>query len=359
MMNAMREHASPIPPWQALGDEQVRRWRHVLDTLTRLVPAGPAAIVVDANADSAAYPAAVADRLASALRAVGRACARLTVDTPADEGTWRAKAAAGAVAVADGALWRARPPGGRWSLVIWLRTPPGHRHAPVDRPPDADVVIDLHDPAWPVIRHIGATLADHELWYLAESRAFFATRAATWDTKFGDDTPAYAAAIAEAAVPAGATVLDLGCGTGRALPCLCAAVGPAGTVIGVDITEQMISAAIAHDRARLATLVLADARHLPLTGDSVDVVFAAGLVQHLPDTAAGLAELARITRPGGQLVLFHPSGRSALAARHGHALRPDEPLAERPLRAALTDAGFRLHTYDDPPHRFFAHAVRA
>jgi len=340
-----------------LSDEQVRRWQHVLDTLATLIPAGPATVVVDAHAGD--HPAAVADRLAATLHGLGRPSARLSMETPAaDEDAWRAEAIATTVAIADGALWRTRPPAGRWSLVIWLRTPPGHHHTPSDRPPDADVVIDLHDPAWPVIRHIDASMADHDSWYLAESRAFFATRAATWDTRFGDDAAAYAAAVTEAALPPGATVLDLGCGTGRALPALRAAVGPAGTVIGADITEQMLAAAIAHDRGRHATLVLADARHLPLAAASVDAIFAAGLVQHLPDPSAGLAELARVTRPGGRLVLFHPSGRAALAARHGHALRPDEPLAETPLRAALAGAGWRLHTYDDPPHRFYALAVR-
>ncbi len=355
----MSANAPPIPPWPALDDDQVARWQHVLHTLATLIPAGTGAVIVEARSGASAYPAAVADRLAATLDDRGRPCARLTGRPPAgDEDASRADANASTVAIADGDHWRAHLPAGRWSLIIWLRTPPGHHHGPLDQPPDADVVIDLHDPAWPVIRQINAGLADHESWYLAESRAFFATRAATWDTRFGDDTAAYAAAIAEAAIPAGAIVLDLGCGTGRALPCLRAAVGPAGTVIGVDITEQMIAAAITHDRGRHATLVLADARRLPLAGDSVDAVFAAGLVQHLPNPGAGLAELARITRAGGQLVLFHPSGRAALAARHGHSLRPDEPLAERPLRAALTDAGWRLHTYDDAPHRFFAQAVR-
>ncbi|MFC0506932.1 hypothetical protein [Micromonospora costi] len=57
-------------------------------------------------------------------------------------------------------------------------------------------------------------------------------------------------------------------------------------------------------------------------------------------------------------MLFHPSGRAALAARHGRALRPDEPLAETPLRASADRTGWTVTTYDDPPHRFFATAVR-
>jgi hypothetical protein len=61
---------------------------------------------------------------------------------------------------------------------------------------------------------------------------------------------------------------------------------------------------------------------------------------------------------GGLLVLFHPSGRSALAARHGHALSPDEPLAEGSLRRSTTASGWRLTAYDDTPHRFFAVAER-
>ena len=65
-----------------------------------------------------------------------------------------------------------------------------------------------------------------------------------------------------------------------------------------------------------------------------------------------------MTRPGGKLVLFHPTGRAALAARHGHALSPDEPLAEGPLRRSTRMSGWALTAYDDAPHRFFALAER-
>ncbi|GAB3860812.1 hypothetical protein GCM10027610_102370 [Dactylosporangium cerinum] len=106
-------------------------------------------------------------------------------------------------------------------------------------------------------------------------------------------------------------------------------------------------------------LVLADAGRLPFADGSVDAVFAAGLVMHLPDPVDGLRELARVTRAGGRLVLFHPTGRAALAARHGRVLRPDEPLAEGPLTAAAARAGWRLVRYDDGPDRFLALADRS
>jgi SAM-dependent methyltransferase len=215
-------------------------------------------------------------------------------------------------------------------VSIFLRTAPGGRHFPVYRKDSgdgagrdardrrareerADIVIDLHDVGWPVIRRVAAPLAARGSWYLTETRAFFACRAATWDAKFGDDLPAYCAAVDEAGIRLGGVVVDVGCGTG-ALPPLRMAVGPAGAVIA--------------------------------------------LVNHLPDTEAGLRELARVTTPGGLLVLFHPSGRAALAARHGHALSPDEPLAEGPLRRSTAATGWEVTAYDDAPHRFFAVAER-
>ncbi len=119
----------------------------------------------------------------------------------------------------------------------------------------------------------------------------------------------------------------------------------------------MLTVASAGSAAR-QFLVQADARHLPLPAARVDAVFAAGLVQHLPDPEAGLAELARVTRPGGRLIIFHPSGRAALAARHGRTLRPDEPLAHEPLQRLMRQTGWDLQRYDDPPDRFFALARR-
>ena len=148
---------------------------------------------------------------------------------------------------------------------------------------------------------------------LAEVRAFFAAKAATWDGKYPHDTPAYEAAVAELALGAGDFALDVGCGTGRALPALRRAVGPRGVVIGVDVTPEMLREAVRAGRDRVATLAEADAARLPVRDGVLHAVFAAGLVNHLTDSAAGVRELARVTRPGARLALFHPVGRAVLA----------------------------------------------
>jgi hypothetical protein len=192
----MADDAAPVSTERAMTAAQDRRWEELLRNITDMLPAGPVCVVVDGAGEQNLI---VAERLAAAVHATGRACTRLSGTAPS---TWSAESSANAIVVAHGPHWRAHPPRGHWDVVIWLRTPPagnGHRSAKAD----ADIVIDLHDPTWPVTRHSAARLGDRTRWYLTESRAFFATRAASWDTKFGDDLPAYAAAITEAGLPKG------------------------------------------------------------------------------------------------------------------------------------------------------------
>jgi len=347
---------TPIPA--SVATSATRRWDEMLRSLAALLPAGPAAVLVEGGAERAA---ALAARLAATLTATGRACVRLTGDDARPGGD----VGEGTVRLAEGSGWRAgrsRDAARAWDVVIWVRAPvgPGDLDSSGDQAGEdaADIVVDMHDPDWPVIRRVAGRLAARGPWYLTETRAFFSCRAATWNTRFGDDMPAYTAAVARAGIPAGGVAIDIGCGTGRALPALRQAVGPDGAVIAADLTPEMLDQARPVSRATDAALVLADARRLPFADASADALFAAGLVNHLPDTEGGLRELARVTRPGGLLVLFHPSGRAALAARHGRALTPDEPLADGPLRSSTTATGWRLTTYDDAADRFFALAVR-
>ncbi|MFI5882364.1 class I SAM-dependent methyltransferase [Streptomyces sp. NPDC051554] len=187
---------------------------------------------------------------------------------------------------------------------------------------------------------------------------FFGARAADWDSRFPDDGPAYAAAVAELGLRSGDRVLDAGCGTGRALPPLRAAVGRSGAVVGADLTPAMLEAAVRAGRGRDGFLLLADVAALPLRSESLDAVFAAGLIAHLPRPEENLRELARVVRPGGTLALFHPIGRAALAARQGRQITPDDLRAELNLRPLLAGSGWRMTSYTDEDTRFLALAVR-
>ncbi|MGV2916084.1 class I SAM-dependent methyltransferase [Streptomyces alfalfae] len=187
---------------------------------------------------------------------------------------------------------------------------------------------------------------------------FFTARAADWDARFPDDGPAYRAAVAELGLRKGARVLDAGCGTGRALPALRDAVGPSGAVLGADLTPAMLEAARQAGRDRYGQLLLADVTRLPLAAASLDAVFGAGLISHLPQPAKNLTELRRVVRPGGLLALFHPIGRAALAARQGRQITPDDLRAEANLAPLLASSGWLMTSYVDEDARFLALAER-
>ncbi|MCX4428209.1 class I SAM-dependent methyltransferase [Streptomyces mirabilis] len=187
---------------------------------------------------------------------------------------------------------------------------------------------------------------------------FFTARAADWDARFPDDGPAYAAAVGELGLREGDRVLDAGCGTGRALPPLRAAVGPSGVVVAADLTPAMLAAAVRAGRHRDGQLLLADVTALPLRTESLDAVLGAGLIAHLPNPAENLRELARVVRPGGTLALFHPIGRAALAARQERRITPDDLRAEANLRPLLAASGWDMTSYVDEDARFLALATR-
>jgi SAM-dependent methyltransferase len=345
----------------AEADRAARRARVIgalADAVSTLDRDRPVLVAVDGVV--AAAGAGLADDLAVALAARGRRCRRVSPPAP----DRRPAARPGDdVVVVDGSLLQVPGLTGAWDLVIYLRQPAqpdpdraARYLAEVDPERAADVVVEHDDPGWPVIRRIAPAVADRlgrDL-HPDETRAFFAPRAAAREERFPGDDPAYAAAVADLGLRAGQTVLDAGCGTGRALPHLRSAVGPGGTVLGVDLTPEMLATARRHGRHRHGWLVLADARRLPLGDGEVDAAFAAGLLPHLPDPEGGLTELARVTRPGGRLALFHPSGRAALAARQGRRLREDDTLARANLRRLLERTGWRLDRYDDGPDRFLA-----
>ncbi|MEU6621610.1 class I SAM-dependent methyltransferase [Streptomyces litmocidini] len=154
----------------------------------------------------------------------------------------------------------------------------------------------------------------------------------------------------------GGLALDLGCGTGRAMPALRRQVGPAGQVVGIDVTPAMLASAARYARDRHGHLLAADCNRLPLPGRSVRGIFSAGLLDHLPDPCTTLLEWARVGTPGAVLLLFHPSGRAERAARHNRPLDPDDLLAEENLRPALQATGWQLDEYEDAAGHFLARA---
>jgi arsenite methyltransferase len=107
-------------------------------------------------------------------------------------------------------------------------------------------------------------------------------------------------------VEPGAIVLDLGCGAGTDLLIAAQMTGPAGRVIGVDMTSAMLDRAReSADAMGLDNVALHEAliESLPLADASVDAVISNGVIDLVPDKDAVLDEIDRVLRPGGRLQL--------------------------------------------------------
>jgi SAM-dependent methyltransferase len=123
-------------------------------------------------------------------------------------------------------------------------------------------------------------------------------------------------------VRAGDRVLDAGCGTGEAARELAALVGSGGRVVGVDRSETMIREARRRVRGLGLPIAfrLGDVRRLRFADDSFDGCRAERVLIHLNDPGRVLAELRRVTRPGGRVVIAEPDVESRIVDAPDRAL---------------------------------------
>lgn len=158
---------------------------------------------------------------------------------------------------------------------------------------------------------------------------------------------------------AGERAVDVGCGLGQDARELARRVGPTGSVVGVDGSEEMITRATAAtdaESARTLRFIAGDAMALPLETGAFDALRADRLLQHVEDPLRALLEFRRVLRPGARLVLIEPDWKT-MAVYPGSAAGGDDdrisaaifdwqvahtnhPLIGRQLRMLLTQAGF-------------------
>jgi SAM-dependent methyltransferase len=104
----------------------------------------------------------------------------------------------------------------------------------------------------------------------------------------------------------GGRVLELGCGTGEDTRRLAAVVGPSGEAVGIDASETMIRVARkrSDETGVAATFHVGDAAAVGYPDGVFDAVRCERLLIHVPDPPVVLAEMVRLTRPGGRVVVL-------------------------------------------------------
>ena len=169
--------------------------------------------------------------------------------------------------------------------------------------------------------------------------------------------PLGAAAIAALGPRAGERILDIGCGAGATSRALAAAVGPSGSVTGMDISAHLVDLAL--QVGGDVTFVCGDASVDPFPGAPFDAAFSRFGVMFFERPVEAFAHIAEAMRPGGRLAFVcwramadNAWARETVAAGLPHLKEPPPPMdptAPGPFAFAdkdrvlniLADAGWR------------------
>ncbi|MGI5246501.1 demethylmenaquinone methyltransferase [Dactylosporangium sp. CA-139066] len=142
----------------------------------------------------------------------------------------------------------------------------------------------------------------------------------------------------------GEKVLDLGAGTGVST----LELGRSGAfAVGADISVGMLQAG--REKRPEVPLLAADALHLPFADETFDAVTISFALRNIADTDAALAEMARVTKPGGRLVVCEfstPTWRPFRAVYQGY------------LVGALPQVAKRVSSNPDA-YQYLAESIRA
>jgi SAM-dependent methyltransferase len=142
----------------------------------------------------------------------------------------------------------------------------------------------------------------------------------------------------------GERLVDVGCGPGDVTIELCADVGAAGHVLGLDASTAMLDVARrrAAEAGAKAEFRIGDAQALALPDGGMDACRSERMLQWVPDPEGALAEMVRVVRPGGRLVIADTDWRSLMVDLIEPDVHDAVTEAFRAIRGPGYDVGGRL-----------------
>ena len=151
-------------------------------------------------------------------------------------------------------------------------------------------------------------------------RAHFDRAAAQWDFRQNEILLKrnLVALLEHAGVGAGETILDAGCGTGLSTGALLSMLSPCGRVFALDLSPQMLRAAIAKYPDARCVYLEGEIQNLPMANDSVDRCLAYSSWPHFEHPAQIGEELQRVLKAGGRLHIWHHDSRERINRIHHH-----------------------------------------
>jgi ubiquinone/menaquinone biosynthesis C-methylase UbiE len=189
---------------------------------------------------------------------------------------------------------------------------------------------------------------------MSNRQEFFNNAAVTWDKCFQSKelTNFLRQLVPTFNLKRGQRILDVGTGTGVLIPFLLKAVGPTGHITAVDFAKKMVEVCNVKYAGVLNVSVLVQrVENLDFPLESFDAVTCFGLFPHLENKEAALAQLYRVLKPGGKLIIAHALSSTEIIAHHSRTptvaydVLPDKTEMKRLLKRT----GFTgIHIIDEP-----------
>ena len=190
-------------------------------------------------------------------------------------------------------------------------------------------------------------------------RAYFNQRAAIWDETIAKrDATKLERMARRLSIKPGSTVLDVGAGTGVFIPFLLSEMGKKGQIVALDFAEEMLREARVKGFNGDVAYLHADVTSIPFGEEIFDIVVCYASFPHFQDKPRALAEIRRVTKSGGELLICHTSSRARINRIHRQipAVANDIIPDEDEMQIMLAKAGFTEIRIDDNNHSYLARA---
>jgi len=192
-------------------------------------------------------------------------------------------------------------------------------------------------------------------------RTYFNEQADSWDENVAEkDTAKLEQMAGRLQLKPGSMVLDVGTGTGVFIPYLFDSIGKKGRIVALDIAEEMLKKARTKRFDGNIDYLQADIGEIPLPDGTFDSVVCYSSFPHFQDKPGALAEIKRVMKGGGRLVICHTSSRAHINEVHSQI-----PVVENDvlpdsigMLLLLKEAGFTEIKVEDKSDSYLASAMR-
>lgn len=155
------------------------------------------------------------------------------------------------------------------------------------------------------------------------------------------------------------TIMEAGCGNGYLFPIMKESVGDRGTIVGIDISLEMLK--LARDTDSRALVVNARAEAIPLKPAYFDRAIALASFPHFADKHGALKEICRVLKPGGKFNIIHLLSSEEIKKHHEGSDSPvshDILPGENEFRTMLSRAGFGDISIEDIPGKYLLNSIK-